>query len=680
MEENRKKLTLLALAGTIVLIMMIGYPILKTRIKESRQQEISLGQEQTQGPVEEMQKEMEKREMLTLSGEETSLFPEGQSSEQPMVFLGIQVKNAEIQIPLWISTDQIGYFFFPGFTKGEKLTLKKMEGEVLRVGEQEVREGDILSDVREEEAYPIELISKEGQSLLKIPVFFLYSSELPTMFLSTASGSMEDIDGDKQYQEEGRVMFCDETGEILYAGEAEEIGGRGNSTWGLSKKPYQFKLVEEADFFGSGAAKSWNLLANGYDETRLRNQIAFNMARELGMNYVPDGKMIDLYINHIYYGNYYLVEKIRVGEESVALRNMEEIQNTVYNRGELDKLEIVENRDQTRKWVTVDDVVDDISGGYLFERELSQRYQQEVSGFVTDQGDCYVLQNPSYASKEQVEYIADLMQQFQDAVEQGDGIHPETGKAYSEYIDLESFAQKYLVEEISKNYDGGVTSSFFYKPEDTVSPKIYAGPVWDYDVSFGNCNLDEIASNPKGITKLNNHVQGTNVFKYLYEKKDFYNTVVILYRDKAVPYLEYLLDKGIDQMVLTSRQSARLDSIRWENLENRYQYYKDYDSDVRYLKYFIEKRMEFLNQVWLQGEIYHNVTFTVEGEPWQIFCIKDGEAGEEEPVPYRHAPVSIFVGWVTEEGVPYDRYKPVYEDMAFYPIWQEIPAAESNPN
>lgn len=666
MEENRRKLTLLALAGIMVLVVMIGYPILKTKLREYRQQDISLSREETYGLVEEMEREE--------AGKEPDIGQPGQeeaSVYQPEVCFSVQGCDTEILVSLWQDEDGTGYFFFPGFAKDRELRLESIEGEGLWIGNQKIQEGDVLSDVREEEAYQMEILSKEGE-VLQIPVFFLYSSRLPALFLSTSSGSMGDIDGDKAYRERGWVLLCDEAGEQLYSGEAQQIGGRGNSTWGLSKKPYQFKLVEEADLFGFGAAKSWNLLANGYDETRLRNQVTLDMAKALGMDNVPDGGMIDLYINHIYYGNYFLTEKIGIGEENVAIRNMEDTLNVIYDKEELEKLEIVENQEQTRKWVSVTYEESDISGGYLFERELPGRYQQEISGFVTDQGDCYALKSPTYASREQVEYIGELMQQFQDAVESQDGVHPETGKAYSEYIDIDSFAQKYLVEEISKNYDGGVTSSFFYKPQDAVSTKIYAGPVWDYDVAFGNCNLDEIASNPMGITKLGNHVLGTDIFECLYEKEDFYERVVALYQSRALPYLEYLLEEGIDRMVLGSRQSARLDSIRWENLENRYQYYEDYDNDVRYLKYFIEKRMDFLNQVWLQGKTYHNVTFFMEEEPWQVFCVKDGEVGGEEPIPYRYEAVSIFIGWVTETGVPYDRYKPVYEDMEFYPIWQEL--------
>ena len=163
----------------------------------------------------------------------------------------------------------------------------------------------------------------------------MYSSDLPVLCLSTDSGTMEEIDADKENQEAGAAVFYDEKGEILYAGQAESIKGRGNSTWGLAKKPYQIKLCEKTDLFGFGRAVGFNLLANGYDETRLRNQITLELAKKLEMNYVPQGQMIDLYINNCFWGNYYFTEKIQVGENGVAIRDMEELVEAVYSPEEL---------------------------------------------------------------------------------------------------------------------------------------------------------------------------------------------------------------------------------------------------------------------------------------------------------------------------------------------------------
>ena len=659
MEENRKTLTWVSLAGVLVLAMMIVYPGVMDRISEYRKEEISLAGEQKLSAPQQGE-----------AGAPQKL----QTEEMPEILLSVEGENENTKVLLWQSEDGTGYFFLPGYARNRGLVLEKADGGSIQIGSRHVKEGDVLLDVAEEETYQITYLDRRGETVFSMPLVFLYSADLPVLSLTTKSGEMTAIEEEKGYEESGTVQLLDLNGGELYEGTAESIQGRGNSTWGLAKKPFQFKLSKKADLLGFGEAKTWNLIANGYDETRLRNRIAMELAREIGMSYVPESQMIDLYINHVYYGNYYLSEKVEVDRERVAIRDMEETLSAAYGVSELGKLKSIENPEGTRKWTGAVCEEEDLSGGYLLERELPARYAGELSGFVTSQGDYYVLQSPRYASKEQVDYIADLMQEFQDAVSTEDGIHPQTGKHYSDYIDMESFVRKYLVEEISKNYDGGVTSSFFYKPQDTVSDKIFAGPVWDFDVAFGNCNLDEIASNPVGITRLSDHVYGTEVFARLYEKEDFYSDMVMLYEQKALPYLQTLLAGGIDRMVAESRQSAELDSIRWENLENRYQYYKDYDNDVRYLKYFIQERVSFLNSVWLNEESYHNVTFVVDGEAWQIFCVKDGLTSGDEPIPARYS--SLFMGWVTEAGVPYDRYKPVYEDMTFYAIWQELPVED----
>ncbi len=689
MENNKRWLRCLAAAGVLAVGFIAAYPVVKDRIHGGRMKEVSLselqstaGGEETGGGVKGSEEtkagspagEGGKRKAGVTEGTETS--PEkGETDreELPQILLAIEGQE-DLKVSLWRNREGEGYFFLPGFARGRGMILESVEGGSILMENTEIYEGDLLKDISEEETCQLTVADKDENMIWKGEVHFLYSSELPVLSLSTASGDMVLIDADKENAEQGHVVLFDRNGEQLYAGDVESIRGRGNSTWGLSKKPYQFKLKKKADFFGFGEARSFNLLANGYDETRLRNRIILGLAEELDMAYVPGHQMLDLYINDIYYGNYYLTEKVRVDEEGVAIRDMEKLLDAAYRPEEKERLVRSQNEEKTRKWVETEYEEEDLTGGYLFERELLSRYEEEISGFMVRQGDCYAIQSPLYASEKQVNYIADLMQEFQDAVEEKDGIHPVSGKHYSEYIDVTSFIQKYLIEEVSKNYDGGVTSSFFYKPQDSVSSKIFAGPVWDYDVAFGNCNLDWVASDPEGITKLNNHVYGTELFARLYEKEAFYDRMRGMYQEKVLPYLDSLLEEGIDQMVQESRASAAMDSIRWEELENRYQYYEKYDNDIRYLKYFIARRKEYLNKVWLEEKVIHDVTFMVDEEIWQIVHVEDGELPETEPVPVRYSTPSLFMGWNTEQGVPYDRYKPVYEDMVFHAAWQELPA------
>lgn len=123
-------------------------------------------------------------------------------------------------------------------------------------------------------------------------------------------------------------------------------------------------------------------------------------------------------------------------------------------------------------------------------------------------------------------------------------------------------------------------------------------------------------------------------------------------------------------MVEESRLSVEMDNIRWSELENRYQYYEEYDNNVRFLKYYIEKRRNFLNEVWMENAVYHNVNFVVDGDVWQILCVRDGELPAFEPTPHQRQ--ELFIGWYAEGNVPFDRYKPVYEDITYYAVWQDL--------
>ena len=127
----------------------------------------------------------------------------------------------------------------------------------------------------------------------------------------------------------------------------------------------------------------------------------------------------------------------------------------------------------------------------------------------------FVLKNPIHASVEEIEYISSYMQEIEDAIMATDGINPTTGKHYSEYIDIDSWADKYIVEEISRNNGGGATSSYFYKPSDSVSKKVYGGPVWDYDKAYGN--FHSYNQNTRDLGYLTLHLSFTNWFYYLYQ-------------------------------------------------------------------------------------------------------------------------------------------------------------------
>lgn len=447
----------MVVTGILILLAMPVYTQIRDEAQRQRKKEISLAQDQAleagqeESPAGEGAHNGNKKQEDTKAGTAYRSIDDAVWEEIPRIVLAPE-GIGDIRVSLWTGKDGICYFFLPGFARGKDLILENAQGMQVQLGGVEAVEGDEICDITEGRAY--ELILLEGEEILvETSVIFRYSSDLPVLSLSTLSGDMETVHEEKETEEAGMAVVFDKEGVPVYNGRMEGIRGRGNSTWGLSKKPYQFRLSQKTDLLGLGKGKAWNLLANGYDETKLRNQITLQLASALGMAYVPRGTMVDLYINDMYYGNYFLTQKIKVDSESVDIRDMEKSAEAAYSGEDMEEIKSFQNEDGTRKWTEDLFHESDISGGYLFERELPDRFAGETSGFVTDQGDCYALKSPAFASRNQVDYIAELMQEFQDAVEEDDGVHPVTGRHYSECIDITSFVQKYLVEEISKNYD-----------------------------------------------------------------------------------------------------------------------------------------------------------------------------------------------------------------------------------
>ena len=116
------------------------------------------------------------------------------------------------------------------------------------------------------------------------------------MFIETESGSLEAIHADKSHKEKGTIAVF-EDGELTVDAKLSSIKGRGNSTWGLPKKPYNIKFEKKTDLFGMGKAKKWSLLASFYDPSFLRNTFIFDLADEIGLFYSSKSKHVDLYIN-----------------------------------------------------------------------------------------------------------------------------------------------------------------------------------------------------------------------------------------------------------------------------------------------------------------------------------------------------------------------------------------------
>lgn len=483
----------------------------------------------------------------------------------------------------WEDEKQNLYVFLPSYFDWDHTEIEVLDGTLSLDGvELAAEEGMYLSAFEENTSYLYTLSFREEEKSGELT--FVQSANVGTIFLETDSGSMEQVDADKEYREGGRILITDAAGGIEHIGILDYIKGRGNATWNSDKKSYSVKLKEAADLFGMGEAEDWVLLCNGFDGSKLQNKLCLDMAEAVGLEYSIQSEWVDLYLNGVYHGNYLLCEKVEAGENRV-----------------------------------------EIGGGFLLERDY---YFDQPNGFYTEDGNPFSLRYPENVTQEEIEKIAAFVQQIEDAVLSGDL------ERAGEYLDWDSFVLRYVLDETVLNQDTGITSMYFYKPEG--EQKLYAGPVWDYDGSLGSGNMTGWMNHKViAAVEIQNYKRESSLSWYpvLYQNEWFLNQARQKYRDLVRPYLLSMLEEGIDQYADHIKESVEMDMLRWDYASFGAGHYESHENNVRYLKFFLAKRLEFLDEEWIGEESHyteegngqiHTVTFQANTETVTVE-IADGE-------------------------------------------------------
>ena len=430
----------------------------------------------------------------------------------------------------------------------------------------------------------------------KHDIKIMRSSGIATVYITTHSGSLDNILADKDYKETGKITVVDENGNEDTKSGLEYIKGRGNYSWNTwAKKPFKIKLSKGASILDMGSGKDYCLIANASDATLVRNDIARKLEVAVGIPYATTGQFADLYINGDYMGNYYLCASIEVGEDRINITDIDKLHQAVFSGVNEESFRVYETMNM-KAWI-LPECVEDISGGYLVEREFVDRYNREYgqlkNGFVTSNEEHFIVASPSYCTVNEINYIADF---FEAAEAEIMGSEP-----YGKYIDLPSFAKRYLVEELIKNYDGGVSSAYYFKDKDSVDDKLYAGPGWDFDMSLGNYLdwMEFAKEDATGITKLYLSEHNSKYFKNMLTHEEFNALVHEYYNDYALDFMDELRETGIDEYQELLRDSAAMDSIRWADMYKENGYTAGDENEYRELEQFIEQRTAFLSGEWL---------------------------------------------------------------------------------
>lgn len=301
--------------------------------------------------------------------------------------------------------------------------------------------------------------------------FILSSTKLPLVVITTKSG--ETIKNEPKITADMKIIFnggsvenhVSDNGNIYTGKVGIEIRGRYSAS--LPQKPYGFETRDndgnnlDVSILGMPAENDWVLLANYNDKTFLRNYLACNIWEKMG-RYATRMRYCEVVVNNDYQGIYLLGERIKRDSSRVDIAKL----NPDENSG------------------------NDLTGGYIFKTDYYTSADSWMSNFspVNKPGAkvYYVYHDPKpeELTIQQKSYLKDFVNSFEEILYSGDFADKKTG--YRSYIDVNSFIDYFLLEEVTRNVDAYKKSRYFYKDKDSKKGLIKSGPVWDFDWAWKN--------------------------------------------------------------------------------------------------------------------------------------------------------------------------------------------------
>ena len=380
-------------------------------------------------------------------------------------------------------------------------------------------------------------ISKDG---IDYKIVRLVNSNTPSIFLQTAEKRGElYLEQSKENYLAGNIDVLDETGKVSYKGVLESVSGRGNDSWIASKKKgYNLVLKDKVNLLNMGENEDYVLLSGFRDNSLLSYKITQDLEQRAGVKYAPESRFVSVYMNHTYLGMYLLTEKIEIDRNRIDIRDVSKITQNMslkplrdYSRQYVE----ANGKDDALVYYDIDRNPKDITGGYLLEMDKCD-YTEEQSRFISNRGTTIVLKSDKYASKEQVEYIAEFWQNFEDALYSEDGYNAK-GKYYTEYIDVESFANQWLIYEIAS--EPSISGSIYLYKESDVSGdgKLHASYAWDMEHSYLRKSQSLFLCGFQ--SKIFDNYWGT-----MYKHEDFAQVVLEQWENCFKPAIEDALNDG----------------------------------------------------------------------------------------------------------------------------------------
>ena len=418
------------------------------------------------------------------------------------------------------------------------------EGSEVMVNNKVQISGETAVDFTQIQNYTV--TTSDGKSS-QYEVDIAYFTGLPIIYLETANGA--EIDSKEDYVTGSLSMyggryFSDLTSTTM------KIRGRGNSTWGHRKKPYQLKFSDKTEMLGMPEDKKWIFLAEFSDKTLIRNKIAFEMGYLSQLDWTPQSIFTEVVVNGNYNGTYNISQKVEESDHRVLLGDT----------------------------------------GYLLEIDQLHRLDPDDVFFRTNEFLINIKEPDTEYNSNEFNYVNNLINEFENVLMGSQFADPDLG--YAKYIDIDSFIDWYLISEITKNQDSRNFSSIFLN----VLPgeKIKMGPLWDFDLAFGNVDYSECEF-PTGFW-----VKDHAWFARLFEDEVFV--------EKVKERFLYFRD---NQSFILEKMDFYANQLKWSQYENDKKWdlfgnyvwpnpvvYDTHQAEVDHLKKWYVERMNWLDSAY----------------------------------------------------------------------------------
>ena len=370
---------------------------------------------------------------------------------------------------------------------------------------------------------------------------------LPIMWIYTVGGAPivsrdEYINGNMILTEDSKTRG---PGDVLRAD--LQIKGRGNYNWNQSpKKSYRLKFTEKVSLFGEHKDKSWVLIPNYADKSALRNHIALYLGKMSNLEYTSSSHFVELILNGQYNGMYQVCEKMKISNHRVA-------------------------------------VGDD---GFLLEVTMRAAQKGLIYFYVNHMTNPISIEDPDVTEGDDNYNYAKAHVANADAVLYSDYFKDPT-RGWRAYFDMDSFVEWYLVNEIAHNTDAAMLHSCFMHFKR--GGKIAMGPIWDFDLGFGNTDYFDRGPYDFWIKKSDWISRMFNDPVFVAKVKERYD---YFYSRKAD------IMRVIDETAVYLKWSAYENENRWHTFYQyvwpNYEFWGSYYNEVQSVKEWLNSRMDWL--------------------------------------------------------------------------------------